>query len=60
MKKEKRDTAASRAVVEDQLMVNLLTLAIHYKRDSDSGMAYFDQSIIRPDEEAADEPQPPA
>ena len=58
---EKLGTAGARAALEDQLMDNLLTLAMKFKRDPDSGMAYFDQSIIRGDAAPAeDEPAKPA
>ncbi len=65
MKGGKRDTAVSRAVVEDRLRDNVLTLAMHFKRDPDSGMAYFDQMIIRDEDKAEDaaevpKPAPPA
>ncbi|HEY5744831.1 MAG TPA: hypothetical protein VIU12_02035 [Chryseolinea sp.] len=55
MKSEKTDTAEARHALEDQLMNNLLTLAIAFKRNPDAGMAYFDQSIIRPANSADDE-----
>lgn len=63
---EKTDTRNSRDALEDQLMDNLLTLAMRFKRDPEAGMAYFDQSFLRrpgADEEDGDEeddtPAPP-
>jgi hypothetical protein len=47
VKAEKADTRGTRAALEDQLMDNLLTLAMKFKRDPDAAMAYFDQSFIR-------------
>lgn len=61
VKAEKTDTRGTRAAVEDQLMDNLLTLAMKFKRDPDAGMAYFDQSFIRrpgADDEEDDAPVP--
>jgi hypothetical protein len=62
VKGEKLGTAEARTVLEDQLMDNVLTLAMKFKRDADTGMSYFEQSIIRPagegDEEAAAAPPP--
>lgn len=63
VKAEKTDTRGTRAAVEDQLMDNLLTLAMKFKRDPDAGMAYFDQSFIRrpdaADEEEEEDATPP-
>lgn len=47
VKAEKSDVRGSRDALEDQLMDNLLTLAMKFKRDPDGGMAYFDQSFLR-------------
>lgn len=60
VKGEKQEAARARTALEDQLMDNLLTLAMRHKRDADSGMAYFDQSIIRrPEDREGDEPPAP-
>lgn len=63
VKAEKSDTRVSRDVLEDQLMDNLLTLAMKFKRNPDAGMAYFDQSFLRDadadEEETEDAPPPP-
>jgi len=58
VKGEKLGTAAARNALEDQLMDNLLTLAMKFKRNADAGMAYFDQSIIRGDEPHGDDAPP--
>jgi hypothetical protein len=55
VKGEKLGTAEARTALEDQLMDNVLTLAMKFKRDADTGMSYFDQSIIRPAGEGDDE-----
>ena len=61
---EKADTRATRDGLEDQLMDNLLTLAMKFKRDPDAGMAYFDQSFLRrpgaDDEDEDEEDDTPA
>lgn len=41
-------TAEARTALEDELMDNLLTLAMRFKRQPEAGMAYFDQSILHP------------
>lgn len=64
VKAEKTDTRVSRDALEDQLMDNLFTLAMRFKRDADAGMAYFDQSFLRDaaadDEDEGEEDAPPA
>ncbi len=42
------DLRAARKALERQLTLNLLTLAIKFLGDPDAGLAFFDQSIIRP------------
>jgi len=63
VKAEKTDTRGNRDALEDQLMDNLFTLAMKFKRDADAGMAYFDQSFLRDtdaaEEDADDAPPPP-
>ena len=44
----KAEAAAARAALEKQLTVNLLTLALKFVGQPEQGMAFFDQSIIRP------------
>lgn len=48
VKSEKTDAAEARYALEDQLMDNLLTLAIQFKRNPAAGMAYFDQRSSAP------------
>lgn len=63
VKAEKSATRSNRDALEDQLMDNLLTLAMKFKRNADAGMAYFDQSFLRDtdkdDEEDEVAPLPP-
>jgi hypothetical protein len=63
VKAEKTDTRGNRDALEDQLMDNLFTLAMKFKRDADAGMAYFDQSFLRDtdaaEDDADDAPPPP-
>jgi hypothetical protein len=63
VKVEKSDTRSNRDSLEDQLMDNLLTLAMKFKRNADAGMAYFDQTFLRDtatdDDEKEDTPPPP-
>lgn len=60
VKGDKVHTAETRDALEDQLMDNVLMLAMKFKRKPDAGMAYFDQSIIRRPEPGDDDEPPPS